>query len=177
MLSILAEYLATVYDAQSAGFDLKEADQNQIDIEKTINPKKGGISSQGFGLTAEEKKAVELHAMSITTDWLKNNGYKTTDTSANNPFDILAEKDQNEIFVEVKGTTSFDPNAIMMTSNEVELHYSKKGQTALAIVSSIKLKKGEIPEASGGSIEILIGWDIEEWSITPTAYRIERAPN
>ena len=92
----------------------------------------------------------------------------------NKPYDFLAEKGDVELFVEVKGTTSSDPSAILMTANEVELHQSRKGETALAIVSSIKLQKGTEPKASGGILNMRIGWDIDTWSLSPTTYRVEK---
>ena len=62
-----------------------------------------------------------------------------------------------ELMVEVKGTISHNPSAILMTGNEVKLHRDNKGHTALAIVSAIKLQKGSTPEAPDGNIEISIG--------------------
>ena len=80
-----------------------------------------------------------------------------------------------ELMVEVKGTTSHDPSAILMTGNEVKLHRDNKGHTALAIVSAIKLPKGSTPEASDGNIEISSGWDIDKWITIPTAFRLEKS--
>jgi len=80
-----------------------------------------------------------------------------------------------ELMVEVKGTTSHDPSAILMTGNEVKLHRDNKGHTALAIVSAIKLQKGSTPEASDGNIEISSGWDIDKWITIPTAFRLEKS--
>ena len=74
-----------------------------------------------------------------------------------------------ETKVEVKGTTSFDPTKLSMTWREVELHQKEKGLTALSIVSSIKLQRGDPPMASSGKIEVLLGWDIEEWSLKPVS--------
>ena len=92
----------------------------------------------------------------------------------NQSYDIQATLGKTKIFVEVKGTTSPEPNAILMTANEVNLHRRKKGQTALAIVSSIKLTKGEKPTAAGGILDMQIAWDIDDWNIQPTAYRLEK---
>ena len=44
-----------------------------------------------------------------------------------------------ELMVEVKGTKSNNPSAILMTGNEVKFHLDNKGHTALAIVPAIKL--------------------------------------
>ena len=175
LLSQSAIYLRTVYEAQRSGFDLTHADQAEIEIQDIIKPqRKRQSGSQGFGLSAPQKKAVELRAMELTQGWLESNGYTVKDTSANKPYDLLASKDSITTKVEVKGTTSSDPSAILMTANEVELHRSEKGSTTLAIVSEIKLVKSTPPTASGGKLEVLIGWDIDQWQATPTAFRVER---
>lgn len=175
ILSDLGTYLRTVYeDVQSIGADLSEADQAQIDIENAIRPTKRKTSSQGYGLNADEKTAVELRAMEVADQWLKENGYSTKDTSRNNSYDIEASLGETTIYVEVKGTTSQEPNTILMTANEVDLHRQKRGQTALAIVSSIKLTKGEKPIADGGILDMQIGWDIDNWAIKPTHYKLEK---
>ena len=175
LLSQSAKYLQTVYEAQQSGFDLTHADQAELEIQDIIKPKRKKKSGgQGFGLSAPQKKAVELRAMELAQAWLENNGYKVKDTSANKPYDLLASKNSDETKVEVKGTTSRDPNAILMTANEVDLHRLEKGSTTLAIVSEIKLVKSTPPTASGGKLEMMIGWDIDEWLATPTAFRVER---
>ena len=173
VLSQLATYLKTVYDAQSLGFDMSQADQAIEDIERVLSPRRKRTVSQGYGLNAAEKRAVELRAMDLVKAWLHDHGYATKDTSKNKPYDFLAEKDNKELFVEVKGTTSSNPSAVLMTANEVDLHQTRKGETALAIVSSIKLIRDAEPKASGGIVDMMIGWDIDQWSLTPTAYKVE----
>ena len=175
LLVELARYLKTVYDdVQATGADLSEADQAQIEIENVLKPKRARKGAQGFGLNSAEKRVVELRAMQIATEWLLSQGYETTDTSANESYDILAKRNGSSLFVEVKGTTSQDPLSILMTANEGALHQENKGQTALAIVSAIKLQKGTEPKASSGKLDMNIGWDIDDWVATPTAYRLEK---
>ena len=175
LLSQSAVYLRTVYDAQRSGFDLTHADQAELEIQDIIKPqRKRQAGSQGFGLSAPQKKAVELRAMELTQVWFESNGYDVEDTSTKKSYDLLASKDGTTTKVEVKGTTSSDPSAILMTANEVDLHRSEKGSTTLAIVSEIKLVKSTPPKASGGKLEVLIGWDIDQWRTTPTAFRVER---
>ena len=175
LISQSAVYLKTVYEAQKSGFDLTHADQVELEIQDIIKPqRKRQSGSQGFGLSAPQKKAVELQAMELTQVWLESNGYAVEDTSTNKPYDLLASKGSTTTKVEVKGTTSSDPSAILMTANEVNLHRSEKGSTTLAIVSEIKLVKSTPPTASGGKLEVLVGWDIDQWRTTPTAFRVER---
>ena len=61
----------------------------------------------------------------------------------------------------------------MMTSNEVNLHKNEAGTTALAIVSEIKFKeRGANAECTGGTLEYMYPWDIEEWNLEPKAYLV-----
>ena len=113
-----------------------------------------------------------MRAMKVTEEWLRSHGYKTKDTSASKPYDLLATKDGQEIFVEVKGTTSTDPNTVLMTLVS-KSSQKEQGSSALAIVSSIKLHKVGEPHATEGQLDIQIGWDIDQWELTPTAYRGE----
>ena len=77
--------------------------------------------------------------------------------------------------VEVKGTTSDNPNAILMTRNEIEVHRAEKGKTALFIVSSIRLVDQDGQRiAIKGNLEKFIGWDVDDWSLQPTTFRVSK---
>ena len=41
-------------------------------------------------------------------------------------------------------------------------------------VGSLAYVKSTPPTASGGKLEMMIGWDIDEWLATPTTFRLER---
>jgi len=170
-----AEMLRAIYAAQRQGRELSPADQTELDILDLTRPASNARKGQGFGLNANERKAVELRAMDIAEDWLRSQGYKPINTAATKPYDFEAKKGGETLFVEVKGTTSDSADAIAMTHGEVALHRKEKGRTALMIVTGIRLRKDEKqPEASGGSLETLISWDIDEWLLEPTAFRVSR---
>jgi len=62
-----------------------------------------------------------------------------------------------------------------MTHPEVDLHRSQKGSTALILVCDIRLQKNRgKPKATGGKLEPLISWDIDEWTLKATAFRVSR---
>jgi len=169
-----AELLRLIYQASADGRELSPADLDELELERVIkplSPRKG----QGFGLSADDRRRVELQAMRLTRDWLESEGYRVTDTSVNYPYDFEAAKADLTLKVEVKGTTSDNPDAIFMTHNEVDLHRAEKGRTALFIVSEIRLltEDGE-REAVGGKLQVFIGWDIDEWQLTPTTFRVEK---
>ena len=171
-LMLAAERLAEIYRAQKIGRDVAPSTQDTNAIYEITRPRRSG---QGFGLSAAERKAVELRAMEIANDWLIASGYAVTDVSAREPYDFKAIKDGEILMVEVKGTTSDNCNSILMTRNEIELHRAHKGQTALLIVSSIRLSRdaGEV-KASHGKLDSQIAWDVDAWSLDPIAFQVSR---
>lgn len=168
--------LGVIYEAYSQRGDLKASELLEMDLKAIVNATQSRAERrQGYGLTAVEREAVELHAMERTRRYFEDLGYKVTDTSANNPFDFLVERDGQAVKVEVKGSTSAEVDAVLMTSNEVDVHANEAGTTALAIVSGIALSQREgQPSCSGGELEVFLPWDISEWSVTPKAYLVAR---
>jgi hypothetical protein len=174
LLTRAAQHLRHIYWAEADGRELSPADMDELEIIQTVRPK-SSRKGQGFGLSGEERKQVELRAMKLAEGWLEDKGYKVKDTSSNRPYDFEAYKDGTTMKVEVKGTTSDNADAILMTRNEVDLHRDEKGNTALFIVSSIRLEREPAGlTASGGVLEAMLGWDIDEWELTATAYRVGR---
>jgi hypothetical protein len=77
--------------------------------------------------------------------------------------------------IEVKGTTSDLCESVLMTRNEVELHRREKGRTGLLIVSQIRLdRSGATPSASGGKVEAMLHWDIDQWMLESIAFQVRR---
>jgi hypothetical protein len=176
LFSLAAARLRAIYEAQATGRDLSEADQRQLEIAATLRPLAKKTARQGYGLPPLARIAVEQHAMDMAEAFLISAGYEVDDTSANSPFDFEACLQNKPIKIEVKGTTSDRPGSILMTANEVELHRREKGETGLIIVSNIRLTKSNgIYSCSGGDLEWLLGWDIDEWLQEPTAFRVTRA--
>jgi hypothetical protein len=167
--------LRPIYAAQATGRDLTDADQRELEIATALNPLIRPSGRQGYGLSAPARRAVEKRAMEVASQFLHSNGYAVRDTSGSSPFDFEATLSGVRIKVEVKGTTSDRADGILLTANEVELHRTEKGNTALIIVSSIRLseKNGDY-SGSGGTVEWLLGWDIDEWLHEPTAFRVTR---
>lgn len=166
--------LGEIYQAQRANRDVSPATQDVEAIEEITRPLGG--RRQGTGLTGPERQAVERRAMVLAIEHLKTEGFMCKDTSANKPYDLLIWKDNLELKVEVKGTTSDACDAILMTRNEVDLHRREKGCTGLILVSGIRLQRGDHRvTAVGGSVEVLLGWDIDVWVASPVTYQLARA--
>ena len=169
------ERLGEIYLAQLDQRDVSQGDQDANDVVAIARPLKVQRNRQGMGLTGPERKAVELRAMLLAVEYLTSNGYQCKDTSSTESFDLMATSAGVSIKVEVKGTTSDLCDSVMMTKNEVELHKNEKGKTGLIIVSKIKLNRDPAsPTATGGSVESLLGWDIDQWVTEPIAFQVSR---
>ena len=175
MLYSACERLGEIYLAQLDQRDVSPGDQDANEVVAIARPLKVARNRQGMGLTGPQRKAVEMRAMSLAVEYLTSNGYQCKDTSSTESFDLLATLAGSSIKVEVKGTTSDLCDSVMMTKNEVDLHKSEKGKTGLIIVSKIKLNRtGVEPTATGGYVEPLLGWDIDQWLTEPIAFQVSR---
>jgi hypothetical protein len=176
LLEMAAERLRLIYAAQSVGRDVSLADQAESEIAEVLKGKSPSKHRQGYGLPAAARRVVELRAMLLAQRHLEATGFKVKDISASASYDLHAELDGKSLKVEVKGTTSDRADAILMTSNEVALHREERGSTALIIVSKIRLTNlgdGNY-SADGGELELLEAWNVDDWIIEPTAYRLTR---
>lgn len=174
-LYVAAERLGEIYLAQLDQRDIPPGDQDSVAVDEISSPLKKRPKGQGKGLTHPERRAVELHAMELATKHLIQLGYECTDTSATHAFDLLARKNNQELKIEVKGTTADVCDSILMTRNEVQLHTAEKGHTALIMVYGIRLKKStDAPYATGGDVEAIIPWDINGWRSEAIAFQLRR---
>jgi hypothetical protein len=133
---------------------------------------------QGFMASAEHKAAVELRAMSVAQTHFESLGYTVADTSSNNPFDLLAEKDGERLYVEVKGSTG-DGKTVFLTRNEVSHAHANAPNSVLVVVANIILQQaaGEI-EAVGGSLAVHRPWAPAHADLVAEryTYRVPPAP-
>jgi hypothetical protein len=54
--------LSVIYDAAALGFDQEASLMSQNEIDNIINPLSRRSNGQGYGLNAEERRVIELHA-------------------------------------------------------------------------------------------------------------------
>jgi hypothetical protein len=127
---------------------------------------------QGFGLSADERKAVELHAMRAARAHYERLGWTVTDTSASAPYDYRAVRDKEIRYIEVKGTTG-TADTVILTSNEVEHAQRNFPNCALLVISEIQITKseGQATAGAGRLAVILDPWKIDESSLVATQFR------
>lgn len=117
-------------------------------------------SGQGFRESAEERRAIEIRAMSVARGHLEADGWDVDDVSTTRSYDLHCRRGADVLIVEVKGTTS-DGSAVLLTPNEVALARERHPDTALLILAGITLavdRSGTII-AEGGDLEVLSPWD------------------
>jgi hypothetical protein len=127
-------------------------------------------TSQGFGLTAIEKKVVEMHAVRLAIDHLLSLGYsEIEDVGEKESFDILAKSSDKHLSVEVKGSTG-SAKSVILTNNEVNFQIEAYPMNGLFIVSNIELIRGEQISAQGGDIKFISPWLIDENELKPISF-------
>lgn len=136
------------------------------------SPNKVTANGQGMGLTAAERKAVEIRAMLVAKHVYESDGWQVIDTSSVKPYDLLASKAGNVRFIEVKGTTGYG-QSIILTQAEVEHAQRNPDEHCLVVVSGIFLaiEEGQWT-ASGGVISThLDPWTLVAEKLEATQYR------
>lgn len=131
-------------------------------------------SGQGFGLSAKERRAVELRAMYIVRNHYEVHRWTVIDKSSSHPFDLLAEKDLEKRFIEVKGTTG-SGLSVVLTHGEVAHVLNNRRESVLVVVSGIILVQNDDEwTATGGEISTHKDpWIINETRLSATQYRYE----
>ena len=130
-------------------------------------------STQGFGLTAAEKKIVELHAVKLAIEHLSMLGYtEIEDVGDQESFDLRAFSPDREISVEVKGSTG-SASSVVLTRNEVDFQKKAYPLNGLFVVSNISLIHDEGVFAQGGEVKFLTPWLIVEKNLKVISYEYQ----
>ena len=163
----LARDLLKEFDAQteSHGGTAPEARDAKDLLDDIAGRRRGG---QGPRLKASQRMAIEKHSMAVARKHLQSLGCKAVrDTSQGNPYDFLCRDWKGEeLFVEVKGTTS-GASSLILTRNEVELHRAEHPNNALLVVYGIELSGSDRDQAGGGTV-----WFVHPWVIEDSALRV-----
>lgn len=134
--------------------------------------------SSQYMLDAAARKAVEVRAMQMAIERLREKWDRVLDVSATESFDLLCQSASETLHVEVKGTTS-DGETIVLTRNEVLHARNKQIPMALYVVSKIDLMfEGSIPIATGGVLTCYEPWTIDEFELQPLSFqcRLKSSP-
>ncbi len=127
-------------------------------------------AGQGFQVPPKHRRALEQAAMQTATDYFENLNWDVEDVSLRKSYDLRCTKGQEEIHVEVKGTTS-EGEQVLLTPNEVRHAREYYPNVVLFIVSKLNITtKDDTIEVHDGNIEILWPWRVEDTDLTPIGY-------
>lgn len=134
-------------------------------------PRPVSAGGQGRSSNRALNVAVELRAMRVVSDHYSD-AWEVTDVSAFSSFDLLLARDDEEVHVEVKGTTTAG-TTVSLPHTEVR-HAEEFPHCVLAVVSGISVSDGANgPVASGGSLTLYDPWKIETERLFATQYRYD----
>jgi ribosomal protein S27AE len=172
---------ATKGDGQASQLSILNLDPKKlssilegVDVSPSPKGAAGALSGQGLGLSQEERKAVELFAMSLVRKHYEDEGWMVVDTSRSHPYDFLVSKQGQQRFVEVKGTTG-EGLSVILTHAEIVHAKNHRKESALVVVANIQLEKQvEKWTATGGAIcSHFDPWIINDHLLQPTQYRYQ----
>jgi hypothetical protein len=179
-LAHMAGLLGNLYRAEDEGWIPGNPPPEIIEVIEAVEESLTGKSSPraGFRTSAPQRQAIELHAMEVAREQLELLGWVSfKDCHGNKPYDYEATFKGQRTFIEVKGTTS-DGSSVILTNGEVAHIETRYPNTALVIVSHIKLSGTEDdPIATGGSFRLVHPWQIEEQDLKVISYQYQTQQN
>ncbi len=123
---------------------------------------------QRFSASPEARRATEDLAMDRAEEHYAAQGY--TVERLGKPYDLRCTRDDELLFVEVKGTQG-DGGEILLTPNEVAFARKHRESMALFVLHSVGVSMdGKGPKASGGVVRILHPWNPDEGVLTPVGF-------
>jgi hypothetical protein len=166
------QWNALLSAAGERSIDSPETEQ-AIEALQTHRPARAG---QGWsGISALERKAVEMHAMECAQEYSSHRWESVEDVSSTASFDLLCQTGDEMLYVEVKGTTTTG-ESVILTKNEVKI--SRQFPYALFLVSEIVLDRSnaDAPTATGGRCRLFHPWQESAHQLTPIAFECKLDP-
>ncbi len=153
-----------------------QAEEAKRAVERVARPPRNG--GQGRGLSAEQRRAVELRAVAVVTLWLKGESWNVEDVSSQRRgYDLHATRGEEELHVEVKGTTGSGASVIL-TPNEVRHADANPGRAVLSVVNGIELSETDGTwKADGGTRRDFNRWRVSDGALEPVGYEWTLPPD
>ncbi|KRE54810.1 hypothetical protein ASG92_24695 [Arthrobacter sp. Soil736] len=111
------------------------------------------MRGQGLQVDSAIRKAIEDAAQDRLMRHYRDQGWTVTDTRQNHPYDAVAVRGTERIFLEAKGTQSRG-HSVIVTRNEVDHARKHPGLCMMGVWSGIRLIDGDVDPQSG-QFEIL----------------------
>lgn len=131
-------------------------------------PAAPGRGGQGRLLDAKIRKQIEDAAQARLTKHFEDEGWRVEDRRFSGPYDALATKGNEILYLEAKGTMS-SGDSVIVTRNEVTHARRHRGACILGILANLRLdENGDIDPATG---EFWVGpFDHTDGELSPISY-------
>lgn len=126
-------------------------------------------SRSGWQNDPVRRKLVEDYAQELLEESFRSDGWTVSDTRFGNPFDAIARKHRDVIYLEAKGTES-DGHSVEVTKGEVEFATEHVGQCIMGIVSGVRFTRSGTINRRTGALSI-VDWDPASGMLFPTRFR------
>lgn len=172
----LADVVTTIEDEwiSARGRPLPEVFEAAEGVEKAAGQSPGSSRrrslGQGFATDQEAKVAIESHAMNAAVAHYSM-AWTVEDVHGSESFDLRCTRANEELHVEVKGTTT-PGRAVLLTPNEVD-HARAYPNIALFVLADVVVERndrGRAIGASGGVANVYEPWRIDDGTLKPLGY-------
>jgi len=164
----LEELLVLLWALENADLTVSTKFLKQLPINTSLASKKSTNTKQGRQLSEKVRKLIEVTAEDRAEEYYVSLGWSVERVGAMRlGYDLRCKKDQQELHIEVKGTTG-KGQEVILTPNEVK-HCKEYDAMALVIVSRIIVAEDETI-SDRGDLQILDPWLIDETHLTPSEY-------
>jgi len=160
--------------AQIRAFDSLEVPSETTDARLAVGHKATG-RGQGFLQDEIIKREVELYAMTMAAGHFRKLGFKISDHSSTESYDLKCVKGAEERRVEVKGTTG-DGGHVLVTANEVKSAINHRSALFLATHIQVRTTSKGI-RAFGGAGRCLMPWKPRTVELEPLSFRWRVPPD
>ena len=126
----------------------------------------------GWQSDSRNRRLVEDHAQHLLTEHYLAQGYEVTDARTGNPFDAVATRGEETIYLEAKGTTGHEAAAVQVTRGEVEFARANPGRCVMGIVTGVRVSRSYVLDETSGELRVL-AWDPDVGELVPRRYSWE----
>lgn len=170
---LLSELPGTHWNTQSSGIVILPPNDARLEAAwrttvAAASGDKGPPSSQAWQNDPVKRKAAEDLAQHLLEEHFRADGWAVRDTRYGNPFDAVATKATERVFLEAKGTQS-SGQRVLVTPGEVAFARKHKGECVMGIVSGIRFRDDGTPDEGSGELRLL-DWNPDQGDLMATGY-------
>lgn len=124
---------------------------------------------QGRLVDAARRKAIEDAAQDWLMEHYRDEGWVVRDTRYDGPYDAVATKGRQTLYLEAKGTQS-NGDAVLLTRGEVEHARRHRGSCVIGIWSGMRFAGDGIVDQEAGEV-LIMPFDPDAGTLTALQYR------